>query len=197
MNSFIKNLIRAEGNFYKIFVRRSNNLHHLCAFKNLQNLLHQAIPTAKQNCVSKIAQRLGDPNTSSKCHWSLFKTLLNRKKIPCILPLFHGDKYLFEFQEKREIFNSFFADQCSPISNRSVLPSELPLRTYSELSSCHFAKEDILRKINNLDQNSAHGLDEISIRMLKIYFDSICRPLIKIFENCLRTGKFSFEWKKS
>ena len=160
-------------------------------------LLNQSIQIAKQNYVNKIAQRLCDPNTSSKCYWSLLKTLLNGKKIPCIPPLFHGDKYIVGFQEKSEIFNSFFADQCSPISNGSVLPSELPLRTDSTLSTCHFAKEYILRIINNLDPNKAHGHDKISTRMLKICGDSICRPLNIIFKTCLRTGKFPLEWKKA
>ena len=100
MNSFIKNLIRAKDNFYKKFVRKSNNMYHLCAFNKLQNHLNQSIQMAKQNYVNKIAQRLGDPNTSSKCYWSLLKTLLNGKKIPCIPPLFHGDKFIVDFQEK-------------------------------------------------------------------------------------------------
>ena len=197
MNIFIKNLIRAKDNFYKKFVRKSNNMYHLCAFKNLQNHLNQSTQIAKQNYVNKIAQRPGDPNTSSKCYWSLLKTLLKGKKIPCIPPLFHGDKFIVEFQEKSEIFNSFFADQCSPISNGSVLPSELPLRTDSSLSSCHFTKDDILRIINNLDPNKAYDHDEISIRMLKICGDSICRPLSIIFKICLRTGIFPLEWKKA
>ena len=100
MNSFIKNLIRAKDNFYKKFVRKSNNMYHHYAFKNLQNHLNQSIQIAKQNYVNKIAQRLRNPNTRSKCYWSLLKTLLNRKKIPCIPPLFHDDKYIVEFQEK-------------------------------------------------------------------------------------------------
>ena len=90
-------------------------MYHLCTFKNLQNHLDQSIQIAKQNYVNKIAQRLGDPNTSSKCYWLLFKTLLNEKKIPYIPPLSHGDKYIVEVQEKSETFNVFFADQCSPI----------------------------------------------------------------------------------
>ena len=89
MNSFIKNLIRAKDNFYKKFVRKSNNMYHHYAFKNLQNHLNQSIQIAKQNYFNKIAQSLGDPNTSSKCYWSLLKTLLNGKKIPCVPPLFH------------------------------------------------------------------------------------------------------------
>ena len=120
MNSFIKNLIRAKDYFYEKFVRKSNNMYHLCAFKNLQNHLNQSIQIAKQNYINKIAQRLGDPNTSSKSDWSLLKTLLNGKKIACIPPLFHGDRFMVDFQEKSKVFDSFFADQCSPISNGSV-----------------------------------------------------------------------------
>ena len=147
MNSFIKNIIRNKDNFYKKFVCKNNNMYHLWDFKNLQNCLNQSIQIAKQNYVNKIAQRLGDPNTSSKCYWSLLKTLLNGKNIPCIPPLFHDDKYIVHFQEKSEIFNSFFADQSSPISSGSLLPSELPLHTDSTLSSCQLAKDDILQII--------------------------------------------------
>ena len=100
MNSFIKNLICAQNNFYKKFVRKTNNMHHLCPFKTQQNYLNQSIQIAKQNYVKKIAQRLGDPNTSSKCHWSLLKTLLNGKKIRCIPPLFHDYLILLIFKKK-------------------------------------------------------------------------------------------------
>ena len=77
MNSFIKNLIRAEENFYKKTGHKSNNMYHLCAFKNLQNHSNQSIPIAEKNYVYRITQRLGDPNTSNNCYWSLLKTLLN------------------------------------------------------------------------------------------------------------------------
>ena len=43
INSLIKNLIRAKDNFYKKFVRKCNNMYHLCAFKNLQNHLNRSI----------------------------------------------------------------------------------------------------------------------------------------------------------
>ena len=125
------------------------------------------------------------------------KALLNGRKIPCISPLFHGDKCIVDVQEKSKIFNSFFADQYSPISNGSVIPSELSLRADSTLSTCHFAKEDILRIINSLDPNKAHDYDEISICMLKVCGDSICRPLNIILKTCLRTGKFPLQMEKS
>ena len=41
----------------------------------------------------------------------------------------------------------------------------------------------------------SHGHDMISIRMLKLYGEAICRPLNIVFKTCLNTGKFSSEWK--
>ena len=38
--------------------------------------------------------------------------------------------------------------------------------------------------------------DMISIRMLKICDESICKPLSIIFQACLENGKFPSEWKK-
>ena len=130
----------------------------------------------------KVAQILGDPNTSSKCYWSMVR------KFPAFLLYFIMMNILSTFKKKWD-FQFFFVDQRSPISNGSVSPSELPLCTDSTLSSCLFAKDDILWIINNLDPSKAH--DKISILpMLKICGDSICNPR-NIFKTCLHTGKFS------
>ena len=108
------------------------------------------------------------------------KTLLNRRKIPCISPLFHRNKYIVDSQDKSEIFISFFSFfffRFSPISKESVLPSELPLRTDSALFFCKLKKDNIPRIINNVEPNKAHDHNKIVIRMLKICGDSNCRTL--------------------
>ena len=81
MNRHIKNLILYKANFYKTFVRGKNSMFHLLTFHNLQNHLNQFIQKAKQNYLSKVAKKLSDPSTSTKCYWSLLKTLLNGKKM--------------------------------------------------------------------------------------------------------------------
>ena len=45
----------------------------------------------------------------------------NDKKVPCILPIFHDNKFITDFSKKADLFNSFFAKQCSIIKNNSVL----------------------------------------------------------------------------
>ena len=54
-----------------------------------------------------------------KCYGTLVKTLINGRKIPCIPPLFHDNKFVVEFKEKSKILHSFFAKQCLFIDNGS------------------------------------------------------------------------------
>ena len=49
--------------------------------------------------------------------------------MPLIPPLFHENCFITTFKEKAELFNSFFADQCSLLSNASKLPSNFTLYT--------------------------------------------------------------------
>ena len=196
MNRYIKNLIANINDVHKKFILPSSNTGNLLIFKNLQNQLIQSIHTAKQRYFNKISKKLCDPLTSTKCYWSLLKTILNEKKVPCIPPIFHNNKYVTDFKEKSEIFNSLIANQCSLIPNSSILPSELKLLTEHNLNFCDFSKSQILQISNNQDSNKAHGHDLISIFMLKLCGEAICRLLNIIFKTCLNTGKFSSKWKK-
>ena len=93
-------------------------------------------------------------------------------------------------KEKDELFNAFFAKQCSFIKNSSKLPSHLHYLTDNCLFSVSFSQDDIAKIIQNLDPNKAHGHDNVSIRMLKICGSSIYKPLEMIFKQCIETGVF-------
>ena len=137
-----------------------------------------------------------NPLTSTKTYWSILKSFLNNKKIPCISPLFHQNRYIIKYKDKAELFNNFFANQCSPIKNSSVLPSVLFKRTENVISSIDFGSDDIAKIIQKLDPNKSHGHDMISIRMLKICGNAIYKPLQLIFRSCIENWKFPSEWKK-
>ena len=59
-----------------------------------------------------------------------------------------------------------------------------------------FVNNDILKIMQNLNPNKAHGHDKISIRMLKLCDNSLCRPLELIFKDCLTNEIFPSDWKK-
>ena len=136
-----------------------------------------------------------DPITSAKTYWLVLKTLLNIKKIPCIPPLFHQDKYVTDFKKKAELFNSFFAKQCSITQNSSKLPLTLSKKPEKSISNITFNCNDVATIISASDPNKAHGHNMISIRMLKICDKPICKPLELIFQSCIKHEQFPNERK--
>ena len=112
-----------------------------------------------------------------------------------LAPLFHQAKYVTDFKKKAELFNFFFAKQCSIIQNSSKLSLTLSRKTEKSISSVTFNCNDIATIIHSLDLNKAHGYDIISIPMLKICDKSICKPIELIFQYCIKHGKSRNEWK--
>ena len=130
--------------------------------------MDSVIESNEQKLHSRLSKKVVDPMTSTKSYWSTLKMFLNNKKIPCIPPLKHQNKYVTDFKEKAEIFNSFFAEQCSLMNNSIKLLSIVLKRTDKFISSVSFSSNDIVRIILELDPNKTHGYDMISIRKLKI-----------------------------
>ena len=57
--------------------------------------------------------------------------------------------------------------------------------------------DDITEIIQKLDTNKAHGHNKISMHLLKVYGNSIYKPIKLIFQSCIEHGKFPSEWKKA
>ena len=164
--------------------------------RSLQQRLRDLIDDSKQKYFLRLTQKLTTIQKSTKAYWALLKIFLNNRKIPVIPPLFHNNKFVTDFKEKAELFNSFFAKQCSLIKNDSKLPPRLRFLTDKRLSTVKFVNTDILKIIQNLNPNKAHGHDKISIRMLKLCIDLLCRPVELIFKDCLTNGIFPSDWEK-
>ena len=72
------------------------------------------------------------------------------------------------------------------MNNSSVLPNNLAKLTKKSLDTVNF-----------LPFNIAHGHDMLSARIIKLCGNSTCKPLSIIFNDCLKEGKFSSDWKKT
>ena len=196
LNKNIENMINYKDAIYNKLIRHNDSLLQL-RLRYFQDLLNTKIEQAKTKYFENISHKLSNKNLNPKKYWSLLKIILNGKRIPCIPPIYHNNKFVSYIKRKRDLFNSHFADQCTPLLNDSKLPSVLTVHTESLLESFHFSADHIGDIIKKLDPNKAHGHDMISIRMLKLCGDSIWKPLEIIFKNCLQEGIFPNEWKKA
>ena len=128
-------------------------------------------------------------------YWSTLKTFLNKKKV--VFHLLHNGKFVKNFKKKAELFSGFFTRQWSLVNNNRKLLSVLNKKTCQLLLTVEFSTYDILKIISYLNPNKAHGHNIISIWMLKICDESICKPVGIICWSCLQNGKLPSEWKET
>ena len=158
--------------------------------ETLQNLIYETLESCKSKYYENISKKLCSKAIAPKYYWSLLKTMLNDKKVPCIPPIFHDNKFVTDFSEKGDLFNSFFAKPCSVIENNSVLSSSTIPVTDQYLANIELTKDDIKRIINKLDPNEAHGHDMISIHIMKMSGDAIIE-LFQIIQKLLKLWNIS------
>ena len=143
INKGMKKLMIEKNLAFKLYCCFNRNMFFLEKFKALQYQLHISIKESEEKYYTKLSSRLADPLTSPRTYWSIF---LNNKKIPCIPPVFHENKFITNFKEKAELFNLFFfVNNCLLLSNNSVLPTNLPQLTNKCLDLIHFRAVTLLK----------------------------------------------------
>ena len=56
--------------------------------------------------------------------------------------MFHENKFITNFKEKAELFNTFFENQCTLLNNSSILPNNLTKQTNKSLDTVNFSTDD-------------------------------------------------------
>ena len=197
INNKVKKEVQEKNQLFRRVKSNINNGTLSKKLQCLQNKLTDLIVTAKRQYYTRISMKLMGPTTSAKTYWSILKRCLNDKRIPCIPPLFHDNKFVTDFKKKAELFNSFFSKQCSIIDYGSKLPFNLVYHTNEKLSHIVFNSEDIGKVISGLDLNKAHRHDMISIRMPKMCGKSIHKPSEYTSRAPLNDERFPSEWQKT
>ena len=103
--------------------------------RSLQVRLNSSIECATEKFYNKIANKLNGTQKNAKAYWSLIEMFLNNKEIPLIPPLYYDNRFITDFKEKAELFNSFFSKECSLISSNSSLPNYINYTTEKRLST--------------------------------------------------------------
>ena len=87
--------------------------------------------------------------------------------IPVIPRICLNGTFIIKICEKITLFNTFFSDKCTVFnSNNSTLPP-FEYKVNCKFDNISFTENEIIYIIRSLNHNKAHGLDAISIRMIK------------------------------
>ena len=116
-----------------------------------------------------------------------------KKKILSCWPhiQYYWNQVIIDFLVKSNFFNDYFSQQYTTVNNDSSSLPKITFTTEQKLSTFEFCTDDIVTIIKSLDRNKAHGHDEMSVRIIKIWASSI------LFRNCFENQCFPKERRKS
>ena len=149
---------------------------------------------AKEKYVRCMSNKLNDPLTAPKTYRPILNCFLNNRNIPVIPPLLVNGDIITKCFRKADLFNKlFWRPMYTPLHK---LPP-LYLKTDKKLCNLSINENDISTRIRNLDPNKSPGWDNLSVRMIKLFGDSLIYPVKCIFERALQEGKYPDCWKKA
>ena len=189
LNKRIIQLIRRRNTAFKR-AKFTSNTHLSSKYKKLRNKVVSLLREAKRSFFANI-----DPS-NTKQFWKAIK-LLN-KSTTSIPSLTDGTSEATSSTEKANMLNIFFQScfntAVSPLNESSVVQVTTQA-SFPEEFLCD--EDEIVEMLLHLDPTKANGVDGISTRMLRATATSISKPLTKLFNLSLTSGKFPSTWKNS
>ena len=119
INSKIKGLIQEKSIAKKRYFKNNKDTLLFRRFQSIQNILAATIEKSKGQFYFQFLTKLMDLTISPKAYWSILKAFLSNIKIPCIPTIYHYNNCVTDFKERAQIFDSFFAKQCTLVENIS------------------------------------------------------------------------------
>ena len=105
---------------------------------------------------------------------------------------------LYQTLRKKPLaLTNFFAGYCTTFENDSEIPPTSTPLTNNILGDIDVRLADIGTIIDSLNPKKAHGIDGISIELIKKCKNELAKPLKIIFDKCLASGTYPSLWKKS
>ena len=111
-----ENFTKHKDQIYKDMLDPKSNHNFQFCCRYIQYFINTRIDQAKRRYYENMSRKLSDKSLNPKKYWSLLKTLLNGKKISCMPPIYHNNKFKSKIKA-----NSYFTRQCTPLVNSSRL----------------------------------------------------------------------------
>ena len=122
MTNEIKQKLKEKAKVYKKYVNNNFGPGYKQLLDEKIQQSSKLVMDAKERYFSEQGKKLSDPSLGAKKYWSILNNFLQKKNIPIIPPLWENGIFVSGCAEKAELFNNFFAPQCTPLDTGSVLP---------------------------------------------------------------------------
>ena len=142
LTKLIKSKLKERSKITKEFHSKGQEPTVFTELNKISNECSNLIKNAKMGYIQKKSNALNDKNPDPKVYSTVLNNILHNIKIPSIPPILASGKTITNIVEKANLFNNFFASQCTPLENTSKLPPLL-MKTDKRLNTISFKDSDI------------------------------------------------------
>ena len=123
INKIIKSKIKTKNLLFKQYIQNRRLESDFVFLEALITEIDELISSTKNLYYENLARKVNIPLLQAKTYWTILKTFYNEKKIPIIPPLLIDDNFCNWYPNEGKHFQYVFAEQCTPITNSSILPA--------------------------------------------------------------------------
>ena len=156
----VKKAIKRKHRVYCRYIKRGRKPEDWTRVKQVKNDATKMITDAKTKYYSRLGKKLCDPSVGIKTYWKTLHKIINKKQVMNIPPILLNGVFITNVQNKANLFNEFFVQQCSILQNGSMLP-HIDYKTNVRKFSVSINEAKIISIIRKLSPNKAHRCDNI------------------------------------
>ena len=167
--------------------QRTNNPADWANFRQARNHVISFIHNSKFNHFNKLAENLQRGNISSKNWWKIAKRFISSNKKEDIPLLIKDNVHYSSPDEKANVINQYFTDQCTVDDSNATLPPHEPPN--SLLENILLSEQDVFDVLCLLDTSKANGPDLIKNPKLLKEGACVFAPYLANIFKCKSTRK--------
>ena len=185
----IKNLLKLKRTIYK---QSKSNPSYKTLYKNIDKQYR----TAVKNHTSLLEQKVMNSNNKKAFFGYVNRKLHQRNNLP---PLVNSNSdVLTGAKNKADLLNHQFVSVFSTDDNtKPPIFSQNFLNTFSQMDNFIITPTDVHQAISKLKNTVSRTPDEIPALYVKKVSNVLSKPLARIFNISIRTGKVPSIWKKA
>ena len=115
-------MLKRKNRLYKNYKRHGYRDHDGTRLETFREECKKAVEDSKLSYLTKLGNKVDDPNTTQKLYWKIINRVMNKCRAPKIPPLLVANTFILDCAKKAKLFNDFFTEQCRLIINISGLP---------------------------------------------------------------------------
>ena len=200
INNKINELMK-DRDFHHRRAVKTNSVHHWARYRSLKNLVNREIKSAKSKYYCDlINEAKGDSGKIWKAVNEASSRNVKSSSPQCIVtegvqhttPSFIAAAMNSHFTSIAKTLADKIYSAVAVITSTPVMSQPTPAFHLN-----HVDEDTVLNHLLSLKTNKAIGLDFISARLLKYGARAICRPVTRLLNLSISTGKFPDIWKCS